>query len=103
MIGRCCLGFAESSPAPALQGTTPQRATRRAASGSTRAAFSPHPHPVMADPPFAAAGVAEPSGGGEKEPAPTPHPQIRVAAVDRAQHVIDLLAMRIEVRQPVER
>src|SRR4051794_14183127 len=40
-----------------------------------RAACSlPHPHPVMADAPLAAVGVAEQAGGGEEEPAPAAHP-----------------------------
>src|ERR1700761_9430367 len=44
------------------------------------------PHPVMADAPLAAGGVAEQARGGEEEPAPAPHPQARVAAIDLAQH-----------------
>src|ERR1700712_172917 len=60
-------------------------------------------HSVMADAPFAAVGVTEQAGGGEKEPAPAPHPQRRVAAIDLAQNGFDLVAVGIEIMQPVER
>src|SRR5271168_5071031 len=57
----------------------------------------------MADAPFAAAGVAEQAGCGEEEPAPAPHPQARVLAVDIAKNALDLVALRIEIAEPVER
>src|SRR5438067_1633324 len=60
-------------------------------------------HPVMADAPFAAIGVTEQARGGEEEPAPAPHPQGGLAAIDRAKHALDLIAMRVEIVQPVLR
>src|SRR6266700_5304681 len=57
----------------------------------------------MADAPLAAAGVAEQARGGEKEPAPAPHPQCGVAAIDVLQHLLDLLAAQIEIGEPVFR
>ena len=49
-------------------------------------------HPEMADAPFDAVGVTEQSRRGEEEPAPAPHPKARVAAVDAAKNVLDLVA-----------
>src|SRR5579863_4768259 len=60
-------------------------------------------HPVMADAPFAPRGVAEQAGGGEKEPAPAPHPERGLLAIDAAQDGFDLGAMRVEIGKPVER
>src|SRR5437763_933735 len=60
-------------------------------------------HPVMADAPFAAVGIAEQPCGREKEPAPAPHPQRGIIAVDRVQNGFDLVAMRVEIAEPVER
>src|ERR1700731_2119535 len=57
----------------------------------------------MADAPFAAAGVAEQPGGGEQEPAPAPHPQTGLVAVDIANNGLDLVAVGIEIAEPVER
>src|SRR5258708_18805986 len=58
-------------------------------------------HPIMADAPFAAVGVAEQACGGEEEPAPAAHPQSSVVAVDRAQNGFNLIAIGIEIRQPI--
>src|SRR6202012_3486837 len=66
-------------------------------------AFLNHLHPVMADAPFAPVGVAEQAGCREEEPAPAPHPQAGVVAIDRAKNGFDLVAMRIEIIKPVER
>src|SRR5690348_6954421 len=60
-------------------------------------------HPIMADAPFAAVGVAEQARCSEEEPAPAPHPQGCAGAVDVAQHGFDLVRIGIEVREPVER
>src|SRR6266404_5952777 len=57
----------------------------------------------MADAPFAAVGVAEQPGGGDQEPAPAPHPQCGVVAVDLAKNALDLVAVGIEIAEPVER
>src|ERR1700733_10571690 len=57
----------------------------------------------MADSPFAAAGVAEQARGGEEEPAPAPHPQRGVTAIDVAENGFDLVVAGIEIREPVER
>src|SRR5665213_2398081 len=57
----------------------------------------------MADAPFAAVGVAEQARGGEEEPAPAAHPHIRIGAVDLAKNDLDLVAVRIEIAEPVER
>src|ERR1700704_2750062 len=57
----------------------------------------------MADTPFAAVGVTEQSRCGEEESAPAPHPQWRVVAVDFAKNAFDLVAVRIEIAEPVER
>ena len=57
----------------------------------------------MADSPFAAVGMAEQAGGGEEEPAPAPHPQRGVAAIDIVENPLDLVAIRIEPGEPVER
>src|SRR3981081_4520407 len=57
----------------------------------------------MADAPFTAVGVAEQACGGEEEPAPAPHPQVRVVAVDIAKHGFDLVAVTVEIAKPVER
>src|SRR4030081_1210826 len=61
------------------------------------------PHPIMTDAPFTAVGVAEQACGGEEEPAPAPHPQVRVVAVDIAKHGFDLVAVTVEIAKPVER
>src|SRR3984957_10417486 len=60
-------------------------------------------HPVMADAPFAAVGIAEQPRGGEEEPAPAPHPQSSVAAIDLAEHRLDLVAMGVEIGEPGRR
>src|SRR5271168_5091276 len=60
-------------------------------------------HPVMTDPPFAAVGVAEQAGGGEEEPAPAPYPQTGLVAIGEAQDGFDLVAVGIEIGEPVER
>src|ERR1700692_362305 len=57
----------------------------------------------MADAPFAAVGVTEQSCGGEEEPAPAPHPQAGVVAVDGTKDAFDLVAMGVEIAKPVER
>src|SRR5258705_1228538 len=57
----------------------------------------------MADAPFAAIGIAEQPGGCEQEPAPAPHPQWVVVAVDLGKNAPDLVAMGIEIAEPVER
>src|SRR5450756_180883 len=57
----------------------------------------------MADAPFAAVGVAEQPCGGQEEPAPAPHPQTRVGAVDLAENGFDRVVMRIEIAEPVQR
>src|SRR6266404_6029956 len=57
----------------------------------------------MADAPFAAVGVTEQARGGEEEPAPAPHPQRGVVAVDVAKDALDLIAVGIEIAEPVER
>src|SRR6267154_5907189 len=57
----------------------------------------------MADAPFAAVGIAEQPGGGEQEPAPAPHPQCGVVAVDLAKNALDLVAVGIEIAEPLER
>src|ERR1700676_3077135 len=57
----------------------------------------------MADAPFAAGGVPEQPGGGEKDPAPAPHPQTGLVAVDIAKNGLDLVAVGIEIAEPVER
>ena len=57
----------------------------------------------MADAPLAATGVTEQTGGGEQEPAPAPHPQRGLAAMDLAKHALDLVATAIEIVQPVLR
>src|SRR5262245_61949359 len=58
---------------------------------------------ILADAPFAAAGVAEQARRREEEPPPAPHPQGCAGAMDRAQHGFDLVPMRIEIGEPVER
>src|ERR1700752_4029345 len=60
-------------------------------------------HAVMADTPFAAVGIAEQARRRQEEPAPAPHPQRGVVAIDIAQVSFDLLAMRVEIGKPVER
>src|SRR5260370_21094573 len=60
-------------------------------------------HPVMADAPFAAVGVAEQASGGEEEPAPAPHPQARVVAIHVAENGFDRIAVGIEIAEPVQR
>src|SRR6202035_1877407 len=57
----------------------------------------------MAAAPFAAIGVAEQPGGGEEEPAPAPHPQAGVVAVDGTKDAFDLVAVGVEIAEPVER
>src|SRR6266403_3932488 len=57
----------------------------------------------MADAPFAAIGIAEQPGGCEQEPAPAPHPQRGVVAAGLAKTTLDLVAMGIEIAEPVER
>src|SRR5882672_5304951 len=57
----------------------------------------------MTDAPLASIRVAEQARGREEEPAPAAHPQAGVAAVDRPQHVIDLVAVSVETAEPVER
>src|SRR5437899_8295269 len=57
----------------------------------------------MADAPLAAAGVTEQACGSEEEPAPAPHPQRGVVGIDLAQHTLDLVAMPVEIGEPVER
>src|SRR3984957_20056083 len=57
----------------------------------------------MADAPFDAVGVAEQSCGGEEEPAPAPHPQGGVVAINRTKNVLDLVAAGIEIGEPGER
>src|SRR5437763_493757 len=58
---------------------------------------------IVADAPFIARGMAEQACGGEEEPAPAPHPERGICAVDRTQHVRDLVAMGIEIAEPVVR
>src|SRR6185295_18868694 len=70
---------------------------------SVEAGRTGHLQPVMADTPLAAIGVTEQTGGSEKEPAPAPHPQRALIAMDLAQHALDLVAMGIEIVQPVLR
>src|ERR1039458_3094186 len=57
----------------------------------------------MADTPFAAAGVTEHPGGGEEEPAPAPHPQRGILAIDAVQDALDLGAVGVKIPEPVER
>src|ERR1700704_3571050 len=57
----------------------------------------------MADAPFGAVGVTEQPGGGEEEPTPAPHPQGGVVAVDLAKNGFDLVAVGIEIAEPLER
>src|SRR5207248_8251896 len=57
----------------------------------------------MADAPLAAVGISEQARGREEEPAPAPHPQARIVAIDLAERDLDLVAMRIEPREPVLR
>src|SRR5712664_851839 len=57
----------------------------------------------MADAPFAAVGVTEQPCGGEEEPAPAPHPQGGIVAVDVAKNAFDLIAVGIEIAETVER
>src|SRR6267142_1481214 len=57
----------------------------------------------MADAPFSAVGVTEQPCGGEEEPAPAPHPQARVAAVNLAKNAFDLVAVGIKIAEPLER
>ena len=57
----------------------------------------------MAYTPLGATGVTEQAGGSEEEPAPAPHPQRGVAAIDLAQHAFDLVAVGIEIVEPVPR
>jgi hypothetical protein len=57
----------------------------------------------MADAPFAAVGIAEQAGGREKEPASAPHPQRGIVAVYVVQDGFDLVAMRVEIGEPVDR
>src|SRR5712675_3598521 len=57
----------------------------------------------MADAPFGAVGVAEQPCGGEEEPAPAPHPQGGLVAVDLAKNALDLVAVGIEIAEPLER
>src|SRR5881396_3952797 len=59
--------------------------------------------PVMADAPFAAADVTEQARSSEQEPAPAPHPQRGLAAMDLAKRALDFVAMAIEVIQPILR
>src|SRR5689334_25270667 len=59
--------------------------------------------PVLADAPLAAVGVTEQACGGEKEPAPAPHPQRGLAAMDLAKHALDFDAARVEVFKPILR
>src|SRR4051794_35149216 len=62
-----------------------------------------HLQPVMAYAPLAATGVTEQARGREEEPAPALHPQRGLAAIDLAKHAFDLVAMRIEIFEPVLR
>ena len=57
----------------------------------------------MADAPLTALGVAEQARGREEEPAPAPHPQGSVAAKDLAEHGLDLVAVRVEIIEPIMR
>src|SRR6266511_5190180 len=57
----------------------------------------------MADAPLAAAGVTEQARSGEQEPAPAPHPQRGLAAMDLAKRALDLVAMGIEIVEPILR
>ena len=57
----------------------------------------------MADAPLAAVGVTEQPCRREKEPAPAAHPQRGIVAIDIAEHLFDLVAMRVEIGQPVMR
>ena len=57
----------------------------------------------MADAPLAAPGVAEQARAREKEPAPAPHLQNGIAAIDLAEHGLDLLPVRVEIVQPIMR
>src|SRR6266404_1106795 len=57
----------------------------------------------MADAPFAAVGITEQPRGGEQEPAPAPHPQCGVVAVDHTKNALDLVAAGIEIAEPVDR
>src|SRR5712691_7267334 len=57
----------------------------------------------MANAPFGTVGVTEQSCGGEEEPAPAPHPQGGLVAVDLAKNAFDLVAVGIEIAEPLER
>ena len=48
---------------------------------------------IVADAPFVTRGVAEQACGGEEEPAPAPHPECGVGAIDRAQDLGNRIAM----------
>jgi len=54
----------------------------------------------MADAPLAAVGVTEQARGGEEEPAPAPHPQVGVVAIQLAQNAFDLAPVSIEIAEP---
>src|ERR1700730_17319348 len=79
----------------------PARSRTRVGLSWTR--FSHRLHPIMADAPFAAVGIAEQARSSEQEPAPAPHPQRRIVAVDGAKNAFDLVAVAVEVVEPVER
>src|SRR4051812_33598349 len=57
----------------------------------------------MADAPLAAVSVTEQACGREEEPTPAPHPQGCVIVVDFAEHRLDLIAIAVEIGEPVER
>src|SRR5688572_14721181 len=59
--------------------------------------------PIVADAPLAAVGITEQTRGREQEPAPAPHPQARIVAMDLAQDGLDHFAMGVESREPVLR
>ena len=50
----------------------------------------------MADTPFAAVGITKQPRGREEEPAPAPHPQVGVVAVNGTKDAFDLVAVRVE-------
>src|SRR4051812_38954577 len=60
-------------------------------------------HPVMANAPFPAVGVAQQARGGEEQPAPAPHPERGIAAIDVVEHFLDLVAPQVKIAEPVLR
>src|SRR3954462_2377162 len=58
-------------------------------------------HPIMADAPFRAGGVTKQPGGRQEEPAPAPHPEREVVAIDGTEHVRDLMPVAIKTLKPV--